>query len=327
MAQRGARIFRGALSPTPLEWKKGEQIGRGTYGNVHMALNQTTGELFCVKSIRISLGDDATARISALEKEISVMKKLEHPHIVRYLGTEKAQEECSNGNGGGGSDASGGGSIMSIIPPQVYIFLEYVPGGSLSRMLKQFGPFGTEIIRRYTSQMLRGLAYLHHQGIIHRDIKGANVLVTETGIAKLADFGCSKQLQGAATGSMDESLRSIRGSVPWMAPEVIKQSGSGRSADVWSLGCTVIEMATAKRPWPQLSDNFSALFQVATANTGPPYPENPTDELTEFLDACFRLVPEERATCDQLLEMTLVSSVEDTMGGIISSGVTKSAEF
>jgi serine/threonine protein kinase len=71
--------------------------------------------------------------------------------------------------------------------------------------------------------------YLHEKGIIHRDIKGANVLVSISGVAKLADFGCSKKLVGMFTASLEESLRAIRGSVQWMAPEVIKQTGSGRS--------------------------------------------------------------------------------------------------
>merc|ERR1711871_670774 len=161
------------------------------------------------------------------------------------------------------------------------------------------------------------------------------VLVTETGVAKLADFGCSKQLQGAATGSMDESLRSIRGSVPWMAPEVIKQSGAGRSADIWSLGCTVIEMATGKRPWPDLADNFSALFHVATAQTGPPYPDFEEPELDLFLQLCFKLQPEERATARDLLHHKLVVPVEGTVDFLRqaehnSSGtpmVIQSAEF
>merc|ERR1711871_1525327 len=154
------------------------------------------------------------------------------------------------------------------------------------------------------------------------------VLVTETGVAKLADFGCSKQLQGAATGSMDESLRSIRGSVPWMAPQVIKQSGAGRSSDIWSLGCTVIEMATAKRPWPDLADNFSALFHVATAKKGPPYPEGADSDLALFLDRCFCLNPEERASADDLLLHPLVASVEDVIPlDKNTSNVSKSANF
>lgn len=96
--------------------------------------------------------------------------------------------------------------------------------------------------RRFSFHVLCGVQYLHSKGIIHRDIKGGNILVTDTGIAKLSDFGCSKQLAGLCTASMDESLRGIKGSVHWMAPEVIKQSGARRSSDIWSIGATIIEM-------------------------------------------------------------------------------------
>jgi mitogen-activated protein kinase kinase kinase len=100
------------------------------------------------------------------------------------------------------------------------------------------------LFRRFSQHILAGVDYLHSKGIIHRDIKGANILVSGTGVAKLADFGCSKQLAGMCTASIEESMRAIRGSVPWMAPEVIKQSGHGRSSDIWSVGATGIEMGT-----------------------------------------------------------------------------------
>jgi len=125
--------------------------------------------------------------------------------------------------------------------------------------------------------------YLHLKGIIHRDIKGANVLVTDGGIAKLSDFGCSKRLVGMCTASLEESLKVIKGSVPWMAPEVIKQSGFGRSSDIWSLGATMIEMATARLPWPNFTNDLAAMFHVATSKEPPPIPEHLSPQCVEFI--------------------------------------------
>jgi serine/threonine protein kinase len=120
--------------------------------------------------------------------------------------------------------------------------LEYVTGGSIANMLTQFGSFSENLIRRFSFQILRGIEYLHDKNIVHRDIKGANILVTDAGVAKLADFGCSKRIVGLCTASMEESMMALRGSIPWMAPEVVKQTGSGRSSDIWSFGATMIEM-------------------------------------------------------------------------------------
>ncbi|XP_076939066.1 mitogen-activated protein kinase kinase kinase NPK1-like [Bidens hawaiensis] len=137
------------------------------------------------------------------------------------------------------------------------ILLEFVPGGSISSLLGKFGPFPEAVIRMYTKQLLLGLDYLHKNGIMHRDIKGANILVDNKGCIKLADFGASKQVVELANGS---GAKSMKGTPYWMAPEVILQTGHSFSADIWSVGCTIIEMATRKPPWSQHYQEVAALF-------------------------------------------------------------------
>ena len=107
--------------------------------------------------------------------------------------------------------------------------------------------------------------------------------MTDAGVAKLADFGCSKQLAGLATASLEDNLKTISGSVPWMAPEVIKQTGHGLSADIWSLGALVIEMITAKHPWHQFTNSLAGMFHIATSNVPPEFPPKISEELNNFL--------------------------------------------
>lgn len=257
----------GSAKYSPLKWKRGALIGEGTFGKVYKGMNERTGELLAVKQLSIMDGSEDDVR--GLQKEISVMWHLDHANIVRYLGTARSER-------------------------YLFIVLEYVSGGSIANMLQQFGPFDDKLIRRFTVQILAGVAYLHDKGILHRDIKGGNVLVTNEGVAKLADFGCSRQLTQMCTASMEESLQAIRGSVPWMAPEVIKQSGQSFTSDVWSVGATVIEMGTGKPPWPEFRNNLAALFHVATSTTAPTPPEHLSDACKAFLARCFCIDPQER---------------------------------
>ena len=162
--------------------------------------------------------DDPMSKLAGLEEEINLMKQLDHPHIVRYLGTHFE----------GGRHA------------KLFILMEYMPGGSIAALLRQFGGFSEDVVREYSRQILLGLQYLHTKNIIHRDIKGGNILVDGSGLVKLADFGCSIMFNGNT--SMDSQSAQLLGSVPWMAPEAMRNSHMGRKADVWSVGCTIVEV-------------------------------------------------------------------------------------
>jgi len=139
--------------------------------------------------------------------------------------------------------------------------------------------------------MLEGLKYLHEKGIIHRDLKCANVLVDHVGVIKLSDFGASKKilenLDGAEAAN-EKLSKSVIGSPYWMAPEVINKSGHGKPADVWSLGCCVIEMLTSKPPWSEYGTDSKQIMRIISTSGKPPkYPDNISTECSQFLNYCF----------------------------------------
>ncbi|KAL3516091.1 hypothetical protein ACH5RR_022993 [Cinchona calisaya] len=267
----------------PIRWRKGELIGCGAFGQVYMGMNLDSGELLAVKQVLIPANsaskDKAQVYIQELEEEVKLLKNLSHPNIVRYLGTVREEESLN-------------------------ILLEFVPGGSISALLGKFGSFPESVIRMYTKQLLLGLDYLHKNGIMHRDIKGANILVDNKGCIKLADFGASRQVVELATVS---GAKSMKGTPYWMAPEVIRQTGHRFSADLWSVGCTVIEMATGKTPWShQYKEVAAFLFYIGTTKEHPPIPDYLSAEAKDFLLKCLRKEPELRPSAFELLQHPFV---------------------
>lgn len=152
------------------------------------------------------------------------------------------------------SDSSSDGVHLNI-------FLEYVPGGSVATLLKNYGAFEEALVRNFVRQILQGLSYLHERDIIHRDIKGGNILVDNKGGIKISDFGISKKVEDSILTSARVHRPSLQGSVFWMAPEVVKQTSYTLKADIWSVGCLVVEMLTGEHPWAQLTQ-MQAIFKV-----------------------------------------------------------------
>ncbi|XP_010851953.1 PREDICTED: mitogen-activated protein kinase kinase kinase 19 isoform X5 [Bison bison bison] len=220
---------------------------------------------------------------SILWTKVDLLKALKHVNIVAYLGT------CLEEN------------ILSI-------FMEFVPGGSISSIINRFGPLPEMVFCKYTEQILQGVAYLHENCVVHRDIKGNNVMLMPTGIIKLIDFGCAKRLAWAGlNGTHSDMLKSMHGTPYWMAPEVINESGYGRKSDIWSIGCTVFEMATGKPPLASM-DRMAAMFYIG-AHQGlmPPLPDCFSENAADFVRACLTRDQHERPSAVQLLKHSFLT--------------------
>ena len=272
------------LSPTSNEWVKGKLVGSGSFGTVHLALSKNTGGLFVVKSAQSRSG------IEALENEAEILKSLDSsPYVVQCLGTEKSENDLN-------------------------VLMEYMPGGSLADVATKFGgSLEEEVVRLYTREILLGLKYLHQQGIVHCDLKCKNVLLDLTGKIKLADFGCAKRLKDMKSGGSESDClvncwQSVGGTPLWMAPEVLRNEKLDFKADLWSLGCTVIEMATGRPPWgDEVSNPMAVVLKIAFGNDKPQLPSHMSKEGLDFLTRCLERDPKLRWTTEELLSHPFVS--------------------
>ncbi|XP_050976002.1 uncharacterized protein map3k19 isoform X2 [Labeo rohita] len=266
----------GSYSDEAITWTKGEVLGKGAYGTVYCGLT-SQGQLIAVKQVALdaSTSEMAEKEYERLEREVDLLKTLHHTNIVGFLGTAL----CEN---------------------TVSIFMEYVPGGSISNILSRFGPLPEKVFVLYTRQILEGVAYLHANRVIHRDLKGNNIMLMPNGVVKLIDFGCARRLQ-TSTGSKSDLMKSVHGTPYWMAPEVISETGHGRKSDIWSIGCTVYEMATGKPPLAHMN-KMAALFYIgAQKGLMPSLSDDFSTHAKSFVTACLTRDPKQRPTADELL--------------------------
>lgn len=265
-----------------------EVIGRGAYGTVHKGIWRERGRHVAIKRVaRTLLSGDEEAALAA---EIDLFKHLKHEHIVNYVE-----------------------AIGAADSPFLDIVMEYVEGGSLYSIVQKIrgsnaaaggggAPelkhvFPERTVASFIAQVAKGLHYLHRQGVVHRDIKGANILVTKDSEVKLADFGVSTR-RGPDAANAPANM-DVAGTPYWMAPEIITLSGCSTVSDIWSVGCTVIELLTGFPPYHELSD-VTALFRIVTDEC-PPLPDDVSVECQNFLRACFTKDMNARATAQDLL--------------------------
>ncbi|KAL8088063.1 hypothetical protein AgCh_037996 [Apium graveolens] len=248
-------------------WKRGRTIGRGSSATVSMATSCGCNDIFAVKSVELSQSE-------LLQREQSFLCNLASPYIVSYKGRDITNEN---------------NKLMYNLK------MEYIAAGTLGDVIRmKGGKLDEKTIKCYTYEILQGLQYLHSGGIAHCDIKGANILIGETG-AKLADLGCAKLVNPTVAAT-------ICGTPMFMAPEVARGQEQGFPADIWALGCTIIEMATGRSPWPNISDSMSILYKIAYSGKSPEFPESLSQQAVDFLSKCFKRNSNERWTVEQLLK-------------------------
>lgn len=248
-------------------YEKCECIGKGSFGEVYKGRELATGKIVALKLVDLEKADD---EIDIIQREIKVMSQIVNPHVVQYY--TSLMKGCT-----------------------LWIVMEYMSAGSLKELLDAVGPLPEDAIAAVLKALMKGLDYVHKERKLHRDIKAANILLSEHGEVKLADFGVAGQMTATV-----RQRNTFVGSPFWMAPEVIQESLYDEKADIWSAGITAIELAHGLPPYAT-EHPYRALFLIP--KNEPPRLEGSqfSKAFRDFVAYCLRKAPSERPSADQLL--------------------------
>ena len=256
------------------------KIGKGAFATVYRCENKEFGVELAMKEVECL---DDQKDVDALQTEMKILSNLKHKNIVKYYGCR--QDENS-----------------------IAIFMEYAKGGTIRKMISIKGALCEKVVSKYCQQILEGLAYLHENNIMHRDLKCANILLDEDDNCKLTDFGVSKYC---------ENLRSMAGAATdcgtsyWMSPECINGEDYGWKSDIWSFGATVFEMLNTEPPYRKLNSQ-AAMFKITTKEMELQFPPGSSNHCMSFTKLCFQKNPADRPSAKDLLGHIFVSLWNDS---------------
>jgi hypothetical protein len=265
----------------PAPWRLGGELGRDPHGVVRLGMLRATGELVAVKILRGEDEEATAAAAEALQREAPALAQVRHPNLVALRSVEWRRG-------------------------RVCLVADYVSGYSLHDVIERFGALSEPVMRSYAAQLTAALAHCHARGVAHRSLSSRNVLVDSQGGVRLGDLG-SAALSAATALRLD--LADARHTLPWTAPELLCADAApdaqsrGPKADVWSLGCVLVEMATGRAPWAEarLDSAFRTLHHIVFSQAVPSLGDRElSPAAADFLSHCLQRDVAKRAEARQL---------------------------
>lgn len=273
-----------------IQYKRTEVIGRGKFGVVYKGYHKQTRQIVAIKVLNLDTQEDEVADV---QQEIQFLAELKNaPNVTHYYGS-------------------------FLVDTKLWIIMDYCAGGSIRTLLRS-GIFEERYIGVIVRELLVALQAVHKMGVIHRDLKAANVLITNDGNVQLCDFGVAAKV---TSNSIKRST--MVGTPYWMAPEVIREGDTYNSkADIWSLGITIYEIATGNPPYSEKDAMWA--MQMISKQT-PPRLEGReySSALKECIALCLDENPEERPLAEDLLKCKLVKTYKGFTTNILKELISR----
>jgi len=281
-------------------------VGNGGFGTVYKAIHNSSKQIFAIKIIDFTKGcnndkNNISFNYKSIIQETSIMRLInESNYIIKYYGSYYSHQSNT-----------------------IWLILEYCSSGSAVDLMLSMERTLSEVeVSTIMKMVLKGLIHMHKLNLIHRDIKGANIMLSEEGYAKLGDFGIGIQMTD------DEYRTSKKGSPHWMSPQVVLKKDYDMKTDIWSLGITCLELVEGQPPYSNLSPQ-EVLEKIAEK---PPKAEDIINEMEHtsnfinFVNLCLEIDPKKRPSADVLIKHPFIKELakgEDYLKNLIKANIDK----